>query len=218
MPAPIAIPELGQLVRVRHHRFVELDVQRSNLPPDASSGEDDALAEDGRAFCQLERRAVIHNHADLLQPSGFDDPARLDASLDAVRWAAGSSADYRALEAPFSAQIAIEEYPLEPAVRALPMPRVNLPVPGDVVLGRTIETVVHAHGPMLRHRVRRILIARPSSIQILWRNQAREKFEQQATTLLRQIPNLRRIRDLLLPPLLSGHAEPDPSNGKDKVL
>lgn len=163
-----------------------LEVQGSDLPPDASSGEDDALAEDGRAFCQLERAAVIQDHAGLPQPSGFDDPARLDAFLDAVRWGAGSSADDPAIQTPCPAGIAIEEYRLAPAVRALRMPRVNLQAADGVVLGRTIETVLLAHELMLRHHVRSILIARPSSIQILWRDQKRDKFEQQWTSLQRQ--------------------------------
>lgn len=86
MPAPTAIPEPGQLVRVRYRHVVVLEVQGADLPPDASSGEDarpqhlvslspvedDALGEKLRAFCELERRAVIHEHAGLQQPKGFD--------------------------------------------------------------------------------------------------------------------------------------------------
>ncbi len=217
MPAQIAIPEPGQRVRVRHRHCVVLEVQGSNLPTDASSAEDAcpshlvslssvedyALGEKLRAVCELERRAVIHENAGLPQPSSFDGPARPDAFQDSVRWSTGSSADDQAHQAPFHAGIAIEEYRLDPAVRALRMPRVNLPVADDVVLGRTIETVLLADELMLSHHVRSILIARPSSIQILWRDQKRDKFQQQGTTLQRQIPNLRRTRDLLLPRLLS---------------
>lgn len=86
MPAPIANPAPGQRVRVRHRHCVVLDVQGSNLPPDVSSGEDarpqhlvsllsvedDALVEKLRAFCELEGRAVIREHASLQQPEGFD--------------------------------------------------------------------------------------------------------------------------------------------------
>ncbi|MBX3745674.1 MAG: hypothetical protein KF833_10235 [Verrucomicrobiae bacterium] len=187
-------------------------MQKSTLPPDALSGEDacpqdlvssssvedDALGDELQAVCELERGAVIHKHAGLPQTSGFDDPPRLDAFLDAARWGAGSSADDQALQAPFPVGIAIKEYRLDPAVRARRTPRVNILVADDVVLGRTIETVLIAHELMLRHHVSSILIARPSSIPIPWRSHKRHKFEQQGTTLQRQIPNLRRTRDLLL--------------------
>ena len=70
---------------------------------------------------------------------GFDDPARFDAFLDAVRWGAISAADVRALQAPFRSGIEIEDYQLDPLVRALQMPRVNLLIADDVGLGKTIE-------------------------------------------------------------------------------
>jgi len=218
MPVPTAIPEPGHLVRVRHRHFVVLDVQKSTQPPDSPSGEDarpqhlvslssvedDALGTEVRAVWELEPGATIHEHAGLPRPTSFDDPIRLDAFQEAVRWGAGSSADARALQAPFRAVIAIEECRLDPAARALRMPRINLLVADDVVLGRTIETALLAHDLVLRHHVKSILIARPSSILILWRNQKRDKFKQQGTTLQRQIRNLQWTRDLLLPRLLSG--------------
>jgi superfamily II DNA or RNA helicase len=190
MPPATTIPEPGQLVRVRHRHFVVLDVQKSALPPDAMSGEDarpqhlvslssvedDALGEELRAVWELEPGAAIHEHAGLPEPTGFDDPARLDAFLDAVRWGAVSSADDRSLQAPFRAGIEIEEYQLDPVVRALRMPRVNLLVADDVGLGKTIEAGLVAQELILRHRVRSILVVCPSSIQIQWRNQMRDKF------------------------------------------
>lgn len=58
--------------------------------------------------------------------AGWDDPQRLGAFLDAVRWGTVTSADTRTLQAPFRSGISIEEYQLEPVARALAMPRVNL--------------------------------------------------------------------------------------------
>jgi hypothetical protein len=60
-------------------------------------------------------------------PSCFDPPERLDAFLDALRWGAVTSADSQALQAPFRAGITIEDYQLDPVVRALSMPKVTSP-------------------------------------------------------------------------------------------
>ena len=184
------LPEPGQLVSVRHRHFVVLDVQKSALPHESthsgivapqhlvslSSVEDDALGEELRVIWELEPGAHAYERVSLPEPASFDDPARLDAFLDAVRWGAISSADDRALQSPFRSGIEIEEYQLDPVVRALRMPRVNLLVADDVGLGKTIEAGLVAQELILRHRVRSILVVCPSSIQIQWRNQMRDKF------------------------------------------
>jgi superfamily II DNA or RNA helicase len=141
-----------------------------------SSVEDDALGEEIRVIWELEPGARAYERVSLPQPTDFDDPAQMDAFLDAVRWGAISSADDRALQAPFRSGIEIEEYQLDPVVRALRMPRVNLLVADDVGLGKTIETGLVAQELILRHRVRSILVICPSSIQIQWRTQMRDKF------------------------------------------
>src|SRR5207253_8673422 len=104
------------------------------------------------------------------------DPERLDAFLDAVRWGAVSSADVRALQAPFRSGITIEDYQLDPVVRGIRMPRVNLLVADDVGLGKTTEAGLVAQELILRHRVRTILIVCPSSIQVQWKEEMRDKF------------------------------------------
>ncbi len=184
------LPEPGQLVAVRHRHFVVLDVQKSTLPAASiqtgigtaqhvvslSSVEDDALGEELRVVWELEPGAHAYEKVSLPEPTAFDDPARLDAFLDAVRWGAISSADDRALQSPFRSGIEIEEYQLDPVVRALRMPRVNLLVADDVGLGKTIEAGLVAQELILRHRVHSIVVVCPSSIQIQWRNQLRDKF------------------------------------------
>jgi superfamily II DNA or RNA helicase len=184
------LPEPGQLVTVRQRHFVVLDVQKSTLPPNSiqggtgtaqhvvslSSVEDDALGEELRVVWELEPGAHAYEKVALPEPTAFDDPVRLDAFLDAVRWGAVSSADDRALQSPFRSGIEIEEYQLDPVVRALRMPRVNLLVADDVGLGKTIEAGLVAQELILRHRVRSIVVVCPSSIQIQWRNQMRDKF------------------------------------------
>jgi hypothetical protein len=150
------LPEPGQLVTVRQRHFVVLDVQKSTLPADSiqtaigtaqhvvslSSVEDDALGEELRVVWELEPGAHAYEKVGLPEPTAFDDPVRLDAFLDAVRWGAVSSADDRVLQSPFRSGIEIEEYQLDPVVRALRMPRVNLLVADDVGLGKTIASLL----------------------------------------------------------------------------
>ena len=50
-----------------------------------------------------------------------------------------SSADVRSIQSPFRAGIEIEDYQLDPVVRAIQMPRVYLLIADDVGLGKTIE-------------------------------------------------------------------------------
>ena len=186
----ISVPEPGQLVSVRLRHYVVLDVAKSTLPTapalsgsstpqhvvSLSSVQDDALGEELRVVWEIEPGAHSYEKTALPEPAAFDDPARLDAFLDAVRWGAISSADDQSLQAPFRSGIEIEEYQLDPVVRALRMPRVNLLVADDVGLGKTIEAGLVAQELILRHRVRSIVIVCPSSIQIQWRNQMRDKF------------------------------------------
>lgn len=183
------VPDPGQLVTVRQRPFVVQEVRRGALPSDPlvetsgpqhlvtlSSVEDDGMGEELRVIWQLEPGAVVQEQMGLPIVDGFDDPRRLDAFLDAVRWGAVSSADVRALQAPFRSGIAIEDYQLDPVVRAIRMPRVNLLVADDVGLGKTIEAGLVMQELILRHRVRTVLIVCPSAIQIQWQEQMRDKF------------------------------------------
>jgi len=213
----VAVPSVGQLVEVRLRPFVVQDVVAAGLPRDVlrtgpqdpvhhlvtlSSLEDDALGEELRVVWEIEPGAWIHEAQRLPAPTGgFDAPRRLDAFLDAVRWGAISSADVTALQAPFRSGIAIEDYQLDPVVRAIQMPRANLLVADDVGLGKTIEAGLVAQELILRQRVHTVLIVCPSSLQIQWRDQMRDKFGLEFrivdTTLLKE---LRRSRGLHVNP------------------
>lgn len=186
----ISPPDQGQLVDVRQRRYVVTGVQKATLPSSPliqgiqsaqhlvtlTSVEDDALGEELQVIWELEPGGYVHEKTELPKPTGFDAPERLDAFLDAVRWGAASSADIRTLQAPFRSGIDIEDYQLDPVVRAIQMPRVNLLIADDVGLGKTIEAGLVAQELMIRHRCRRILIVCPSSLQIQWRDQMRDKF------------------------------------------
>jgi len=185
-----SVPDPGQLVDIRHRRYVVTEVQRSTLPFETSahgisgqthlvtlsSVEDDALGEELQIVWELELGARVFEKTALPEPTGFDDPKYLDAFLDAVRWGSVSSVEDKALQSPFRSGIDIEEYQLDPVVRALQMPRVNLLLADDVGLGKTIEAGLVAQELILRHRVRSILVVCPASIQIQWHDQMRDKF------------------------------------------
>jgi SNF2 family DNA or RNA helicase len=184
------VPEQGQLVEVRRRQYVVSEVVGSALPPSPlalssqapqhlitlTSIEDDALGEELRVIWELESGARIRERSMLPQPTGFDSPQRLDAFLDAVRWGAVSSADVRALLAPFRSGIELEDYQLDPLVRAVQMPRVNLLIADDVGLGKTIEAGLVIQELIVRNRARTVLIVCPSALQIQWRDQMRDKF------------------------------------------
>lgn len=187
------LPEIGQMVRVRGQHWVVADVSASALPPDVlaarggaghtlirlSNVEDHGLGDELDVIWEVEPGREILEVATLpaLVPgSHADEPARLQAFLDAVRWGAVASADVRALQSPFRAGIQIEDYQLEPVTRAIRSPRVNLLVADDVGLGKTIEAGLVAQELVLRHRARRIVIVCPADLTEKWQREMIEKF------------------------------------------
>lgn len=184
------LPEPGQVVIVRQRPFTVVDIQASQLPLPAhlqdsqtrqhlvrlSSVEDEGLGEELEVVWELEPGAICREKAALPALHNFDPPKVFDAFLDAVRWGSVSSADDKALQAPFRSGVDVDDYQLDPVVRALSMPRVNLLVADDVGLGKTIEAGLVAQELILRHRARTILIVCPSSIQVQWKEEMRDKF------------------------------------------
>jgi ERCC4-related helicase len=188
--SPAGPPEQGQLVSVRSRQWIVTEVAPSTLPAERlqsgletpqhlltlSSVEDDGLGEEINILWELEPGARVVEKVALPEPTGFDPPVQLDAFLDAVRWGASSSADIRNIQAPFRSGIDIEDYQLDPVVRAIQMPRVNLLVADDVGLGKTIEAGMVALELIIRHRTRKILVVCPASLQVQWQEQMRDKF------------------------------------------
>ena len=183
-------PEQGQLVTVRQRRYVVTEIAKSTLPNrplevsangaqhliTLASVEDDALGEELQVVWEIEPGAEVIEKVALPEPTEFDDPKELDAFLDAVRWGAASSADVKSVQSPFRSGIDIEDYQLDPVVRAIQMPRVNLLIADDVGLGKTIEAGMVKLELVIRNRARRILIVCPASLQVQWRDQMRDKF------------------------------------------
>lgn len=180
-------PEIGQLAIVRKRPFVVTEIIPSapGLGGDTaspnhliklSSVEDDGLGEELQVIWELEPGTTVHEKSTLPDPDSFDHPRRLQAFLDAVRWGAVSQADDKALQSPFRSGIEVDDYQLDPVVRALSMPRVNLLIADDVGLGKTIEAGLVVQEMILRHRVRSVLIVCPSSLQVQWQEEMRDKF------------------------------------------
>ena len=216
LASPIeTIPESGQLVTIRGRRFCVTDVCTStssvNLVRNrqttnhhlvkVKSVEDDDLGAELEVIWELEIDAAVYETRELPYPEGFDSADRLDAFLDAVRWGAASSADVRNIQSPFRSGIDIEDYQLDPVVRAIQMPRVSLLIADDVGLGKTIEAGLVAQEMMLRQRVQKILVVCPSSLQVQWQQQMRDKFGLDfrivGSELMKQ---LRRIRGIHVNP------------------
>jgi hypothetical protein len=187
--APTSTPEQGQLVSVRSRIWIVNEVAPSTLPESGLHGlgnsqtlvslasvEDDGLGEEIQVVWELEPGTRINEDVALPEPTGFDPPDQLNAFLDAVRWGASSSADVHNIQSPFRSGIDIEDYQLDPVVRAIQMPRVNLLVADDVGLGKTIEAGMVALELIIRHRARKVLIVCPSSLQVQWQEQMRDKF------------------------------------------
>ncbi len=217
VPVGLALPEPGQLVSVRDRQWVVSDVSGGAVAADVLgpegvgpqhlvslvSIEEDATGEELQVVWELEPGRRVIDRAALPVPDSdhFDPPDRLDAFLDAVRWGAIASADPRHLQAPFRSGIAIEDYQLDPVVRALRMPRVNLLVADDVGLGKTIEAGLVVQELLLRHRARSILVVCPASLTIKWKTEMAEKFGLEFRIVDRALlGHLRRTRGLYANP------------------
>ena len=175
-------PEIGQTVFVRGRRW-----SVEGIRPDAlGSGEtllelagidDDSFGEHLSVIWQLEVGAKTLEHMQLPPvPTKLDDPRDLSALLNAVRWRAVAAGSRKTLQAPFHGGFELEEYQLEPLVRAIEMPRVNLLIADDVGLGKTIEAGLVLVEMALRARVRNCLVVCPSSLQLKWQADMFEKF------------------------------------------
>jgi superfamily II DNA or RNA helicase len=185
-------PEPGQLVMVRSGYWVVTDVIPDTLPPDVvplggpttctlvrlSNVGDDALGREISVFWEREPGAEIAQKSTMptVHPGEYDDLGDMAAFLDAIRWGSVASADVATLQAPFRSGVRIEDYQLDPVVRALRAARANLLIADDVGLGKTIEAGLVAQELLLRQRARRILIVAPASLTGKWRQEMADKF------------------------------------------
>ncbi len=186
----VVVPELGQVVRCRDRIWAVNEVSPSTLPEDPISGtrpqhlvrmsslEDDGFGDELAVIWEIESGTQVIPHQNLPRPEvgRLDPPERLEAFLDAVRWGAVATADSRALQAPFRSGITIEDYQLDPVVRALSMPRANLLIADDVGLGKTIEAGLVVQELLLRHRARTVVVVCPAGLCVKWQEEMRDRF------------------------------------------
>ena len=202
----VAVPEQGNLVRVRDRYWVVESVRRSSLSVDpmSSSGwtrhhlvclvpiDDKGGSSPLSVFWEVEPGTEIRPRSELPDPGeGVDEAETFAGFLDAVRWGAVASVDPRAFQSPFRAGIDIEDYQLLPLVRALRMPRVGLLIADDVGLGKTVEAGLIAQELVLRNQARKILVVCPPSLCAKWQREMREQFG-----LGFEIINAERVRRL----------------------
>ena len=180
-----AVPEPGQLVEVRRRQWVVIDVSGGALSPSGngdqhlvglSSLDEDSIGEELQVIWQIEAGAQVLDKAGLPSITGWDSTERLEAFLDAVRWGAVTNADRSFLQSPFRSGITIEDYQLDPLVRAVEMARVNLLIADDVGLGKTIEAGLVIQELLVRHRARTVFVVCPASLQVKWQTEMQEKF------------------------------------------
>ncbi len=188
--AEVVVPELGQVVRCRDRVWAVNEVSASSLPEDPIGGtrpqhlvrmaslEDDGFGDELTVIWEIESGTQVIPHQELPRPDRerLDAPKRLDAFLDAVRWGAVATADSRALQAPFRSGITIEDYQLDPVVRALAMPRANLLIADDVGLGKTIEAGLVVQELLLRHHARTVVVVCPAGLCVKWQEEMRDRF------------------------------------------
>ncbi|MDC2993043.1 DISARM system SNF2-like helicase DrmD [bacterium] len=205
--AVITLPEVGQLVEVRRRQWVVADIKSSviergiNAPQHCltlSSINEDALGEQIEVIWEIEPGAHIIEKAGLPTITGQDDTVKLEAFLDAVRWGATTNADQSFVQAPFRSGVSIEDFQLDPLVRAIEMARANLLIADDVGLGKTIEAGLVIQELLLRHRARSVFILCPASLQDKWQVEMLEKFGQEFkvvnTDYLKELRRNRGIR------------------------
>lgn len=202
----VSPPEPGQLVEVRRRQWVVADVDRSTDSTELAiaqhrltltSIDEDSLGEQIDVIWEVEPGAHVIEKAGLPTITGVDDTERLEAFLDAVRWGAATNADRSFLQAPFRSGVSIQDFQLDPLVRAIDMARANLLIADDVGLGKTIEAGLVIQELILRHRARTALVVCPASLQEKWRVEMLEKFGLEFRIVNTEyIRDLRRIRGI----------------------
>lgn len=199
------VPEIGDLVQVRSRRWIVTNVKPiffARTPArqhrvDLLSIEEDSRSESAGVIWEVEPGAKI-KESDLPEVVNFDDYSVLETFLDAVRWGAATNVNSDLIQSPYRSGITIEDYQLDPVLRAVKMANVNLMIADDVGLGKTIEAGLVIQELLLRHRARTVLVVCPSSLQIKWQEEMRSKFGLEFrivdTEYLRQLRRRRGVR------------------------
>ena len=179
----VAVPEPGQVVRVRSRQYLVEEVVPPPQPADQhlvrlSCLDDDAQGQPLEALWEKEVDArVLSDEAwRAVGKKGFDPPRLFSAWLNTLRWNCVTSTDPRLFQSPWRAGIQVMTYQLEPLRKALLLPRVNLFIADDVGLGKTIEAGLIVRELVMRQKVRRIVVSAPPSVVLQWRDELEQRF------------------------------------------
>ena len=192
------VPEIGQFVRVRKRpAIVRNKVEFSEATTSKRLHMLDIEYFDGydhppedRVVWEKEIGATPYSVLDfpnIDNPSNPPDkPERYHAFMNALTWTSHGKISLHdthdvqlprfSLMSPWFSAIQVEDYQLYPVLQALSLPRVNLLLADDVGLGKTIEAGLILQELIRQRRIRRILIVCPSSLQIQWQDEMKEKF------------------------------------------
>src|SRR6266481_5755670 len=183
MSVTAAIPEVGQIVRVRQRLYlveglVARPRQEDSTLVELSCIEDDAQGQELKVLWERELDAAILTGEEWarIAQRGFDPPEYFSAYLNTLRWNCVTSTDASLLQSPFRAGIRLDAYQLEPLRKALRLPRVNLFIADDVGLGKTIEAGLIARELLLRKKVRDIVVSCPPSVLPQWQDELEQRF------------------------------------------
>ncbi|MEP7366765.1 MAG: SNF2-related protein, partial [Acidobacteriota bacterium] len=183
MSVTAAIPEVGQIVRVRQRLYLVEGLVARPRPQDStlvelSCIEDDAQGQELKVLWERELDAAVLTGEEWarIAQRGFDSAEYFSAYLSTLRWNCVTSTDASLLQSPFRAGIRLDAYQLEPLRKALRLPRVNLFIADDVGLGKTIEAGLIARELLMRKKVREIVVSCPPSMLLQWQEELEQRF------------------------------------------
>ena len=183
MPEIGAVPEQGQIVKLRHKIWAVTAVNKTKTQPNQAIHRvaleclsDDALGDNVQVIWEREITPSLVESTALPNITAHDEPELFDAFIRSLQWGASSLAVGDMLQAPFRGGVQMEEYQLAPVIRATNMPRVRLLLADDVGLGKTIEAGLVTQELIHSHRASRVLIVCPAHLKIKWVDEMAEKF------------------------------------------
>lgn len=178
-----AMPERGQIVRLRSRQYLVEDMVQPPRPGDAtlvrmSCVDDDNQGQPLEVLWEKEigPEILTAESWNRLAERGFDPPKLFAAYFHTLRWNCVTATDPNLFQAPFRAGIRLDAYQLEPLRKALLLPRVNLFIADDVGLGKTIEAGLIARELLLRKKVKDIVVACPPSMLLQWQDELESRF------------------------------------------
>ncbi len=183
MSETVAIPEPGQITRVRQRTYLVEEVVEPKRIADSTLVRLACVDDDNQGQPlevlwerEIDREIITGENWESIAQRGFDKPETFASYLNTLKWNCVTSTNPRLFQSPFRAGIKLDAYQLEPLRKALLLPRVNLFIADDVGLGKTIEAGLIARELLLRKRVKEIVVAAPPSMLSQWKDELEVRF------------------------------------------